>query len=134
MKLSIIITSWDTKQLLRAYLHSIRSFSPVDSFEIIVVDNASRDFSSDIVEKEFLHVTLVKSAMNTQYGAVTILASRIHSERISYNDRFIGQRKDVDLVSCRFEMPNRELQRSCKTIPTVWSAAAMYCSLHFLNK
>jgi GT2 family glycosyltransferase len=60
MKLSIIITSWDTKQLLRACLHSNRSFSPVDSFEIIVVDKASRNFSSDKVEKEFLHVTWSK--------------------------------------------------------------------------
>lgn len=65
MKLSVIIISWDTKKLLRACLYPTRSYSPVDSFETIVVANAAEDFSSDMVEKECLRVTLVKSAVNT---------------------------------------------------------------------
>jgi GT2 family glycosyltransferase len=72
MQLSIIITSWDTKQLLRACLHPTRSFSPVDSFETIVGDNASKDFPSDIAEREPLQVILVTSAVNMGHAVVTI--------------------------------------------------------------
>ncbi len=65
MRSSIIITTWNTITLLRACLYPTRSFSPVDSFETIVVANAAKDFSSDNVEKEFPRATLLKSAVNT---------------------------------------------------------------------
>lgn len=78
--MNLTITSWNLNYLLRACLYSINLFSPVDSFVTIVVDNASKDFPSDMAEREFLQVTLVKRAVNTRHAAMTISASRIHPD------------------------------------------------------
>ena len=47
--LSIVIVSWNTKELLRACLASIQG---VDA-EVFVADNASTDGSAELVETEF---------------------------------------------------------------------------------
>lgn len=149
MKLSIIITSWNTKDLLRSCLQSIRSFPPAIQFETIVVDNASKDRSAEMVEAEFSGVTLIKSLVNTGFAGgnnlgfkrstgefLLLLGSdtEVQSGSIQAMVDFLEKRKDAGLVSCRLETPNGELQHSCKRFPTVTNAAFKYCSLHFLNK
>lgn len=44
-KTSIIILSYNTCQLIKECIESIRKFTPTDSYEIIVVDNGSKDNS-----------------------------------------------------------------------------------------
>ncbi|MDW8106012.1 MAG: glycosyltransferase, partial [Armatimonadota bacterium] len=39
--LSICIVNWNTRELLRACLHSLYRYPPLEPFEVIVVDNAS---------------------------------------------------------------------------------------------
>lgn len=149
MKLSIIITSWNTQHLLQACLRSIRSFSPACSFETIVVDNASHDSSVGMVEKEFPNVTLVKNSVNAGYAGgnnigyknshgeyILLLGSdtEVFSNSIQQMIELLDSRQDVGIVSCRLELPNGTLQRSCKRFPTVMNAVAMYCSLHAFNK
>ncbi len=149
MKLSIIITSWNTKKLLHACLASINSFPPSVSFEIIVVDNASDDDSGSMVENLFPNVTLIKNTINAGYAGgnnigykssageyILLLGSdtEVFSNTIQTLIDYLDHNKDVGLVSCRFELPNGELQHSCKKFPTVLNAIATYCSLHFLNK
>ncbi len=79
--LSIIIVSWNVWDLLRACLHSIeqtsrttnddaaqlRFFGPLDkpcTLEVIVVDNASRDATPDLIPSQFPWVRLLKSSTN----------------------------------------------------------------------
>jgi GT2 family glycosyltransferase len=149
MKLSIIITSWNTEKLLHACLHSIKSFLPSVLCEIIVVDNASKDASVAMVEQEFPEVKLIKSKKNSGYAGgnnlgfsysageyILLLGSdtEVFSGTIQTMIDFLDEQRDVGLVSCRLELPNGELQHSCKKFPTVANAIAMYCSLHSLNK
>ncbi len=149
MKLSIIITSWNTEKLLHACLHSIKSFPPADSCEVIVVDNFSKDASVAMVDQNFPEVRLFKSKTNTGYAGgnnhgfkysvgeyVLLLGSdtEVFSGTIQTMINFLEEQKDVGLVSCRLELPNGVLQHSCKKFPTVGNALAMYCSLHSLNK
>ena len=149
MKLSIIITSWNTEKLLHACLRSIKSFPPSVSCETIVVDNASNDASVAMVEQEFSEVRLFKNKTNTGYAGgnnlgfknstgeyILLLGSdtEVFSGTIQTMIDFLDEQKDVGLVSCRLELPNGELQHSCKKFPTVANAIAMYCSLHSLNK
>jgi N-acetylglucosaminyl-diphospho-decaprenol L-rhamnosyltransferase len=69
--LSIVIVNWNTRDLLRACLGSLRAAlrsSPLQA-EIIVVDNASTDGSADMVAVEFPEVRLIANSENLNYAA-----------------------------------------------------------------
>jgi N-acetylglucosaminyl-diphospho-decaprenol L-rhamnosyltransferase len=63
-KVSVVIVSFNTRELLRRCLEKI----PADC-ERIVVDNASEDGSADMVESEFPEVKLIRCAENRGFGA-----------------------------------------------------------------
>lgn len=72
--LSIIIVNWNTRDLLRKCLRSIEEFPPSESHEVIVLDNASKDQSAEMVRTEFPRATLLASSKNTGYAAGNNLA------------------------------------------------------------
>jgi GT2 family glycosyltransferase len=67
-QLSIIILSYNTKELIKACLHSVFSQVKGVSFEVIVVDNASSDDSISMIKKEFKKVNLIESKKNLGFG------------------------------------------------------------------
>jgi len=66
--ISVIVVNWDRRELLRASLLSLRAQSFRD-FEIIVVDNGSRDGSPAMLAEEFPDVTLIRNAENRGFCA-----------------------------------------------------------------
>ncbi|MEA2552266.1 MAG: hypothetical protein QOJ65_442 [Fimbriimonadaceae bacterium] len=72
--LSVLIVNWNTREHLRACLHSIHQFSPIEPFEIIVLDNASTDGSATMVREKFPDVKLLASDKNTGYAKGNNLA------------------------------------------------------------
>src|SRR5512140_1743055 len=72
--LSILIVNWNTRDLLRACLLSLRNNHPSTPYETIVVDNASGDDSADMVRMEFPEVQLIESETNTGYARGNNLA------------------------------------------------------------
>lgn len=69
MDLSIIIVNWNTKDFLRGCLRSVHQTIKDLSFEIIVVDNASRDGSVAMLRKEFPDVHVIENEENRGFGA-----------------------------------------------------------------
>lgn len=70
MDLSIIIPSFNTKDLLRQCLESIDDTLQNSKLkcEVIVIDNASDDGSQQMVKKEFPRVTLIENKENLGYA------------------------------------------------------------------
>lgn len=66
---SIIIVSFNTRDLLRDCLRTVKETCSGLSYEIIVVDNASRDGSAAMVEQEFPEVRLIHSPINLGFAA-----------------------------------------------------------------
>lgn len=66
LDLSIIIVNWNTKQLLLDCIASIYGTVKRSSFEVIVVDNASTDGSSEAVSLAYPDVKVLKNLSN--YG------------------------------------------------------------------
>ncbi len=64
---SIIILSYNTKELLKKCLRSVITHLDKKTFELIVVDNASSDGSSEMVRKDFPEVLLVENKENTGF-------------------------------------------------------------------
>jgi GT2 family glycosyltransferase len=71
---SIIIVSFNTRELLRECLESVIRESANLSVEILVVDNNSLDGSPQMVEEEFPQVRLLRSEINLGFGSANNLA------------------------------------------------------------
>ncbi|MEW5883354.1 MAG: glycosyltransferase family 2 protein [Armatimonadota bacterium] len=66
--LSIVIVNWNTKALLEKCLASLQRHAPSESYEVIVVDNASSDGSADMIRDRFPQVRLLAQAENRGYA------------------------------------------------------------------
>ena len=78
--LSIVIVSWNTKQLLSRCLESIsgqEGFSMPGEVEIILVDNASTDGSVEMVREQFPDVVVIENARNNGFAAANNQGLRI---------------------------------------------------------
>ncbi len=69
--LSVVIVNWNVRELLRRCLMSIyiNWRLPPEALEVIVVDNASHDGSSEMVCREFPQVTLIANQDNLGFTA-----------------------------------------------------------------
>jgi N-acetylglucosaminyl-diphospho-decaprenol L-rhamnosyltransferase len=66
--LSIVITSWNTSDLLKRCLASLLRCPQRCYFEVIVTDNASTDGSSEMVMREFPTVRLIQNMANLGFA------------------------------------------------------------------
>lgn len=68
MDLSVIIVSFNTKELVEQCLNSVFKFTKGIKFEVIVVDNASTDGSIELVKKKFPQVKLILNDLNLGFS------------------------------------------------------------------
>jgi GT2 family glycosyltransferase len=146
-RLSIIITNWNTRELVREALVSILRQPPTVAYEIIVVDNASEDGSAGMIAESFPTVTLIRNNRNEGYakannqgatmakGEMLLLLGSdvlIIDESLQRMFGYLSSRSDVGAVSCRLLNPDRTVQQSCRRFPTLGDAVLTYLSLHGL--
>jgi hypothetical protein len=81
MDISIIIVTWNTRDLLQSCLESIYKTIHDISYEIICVDNASRDGSVAMLQKKYPEVRLIQNEGNRGFGAANNQAMRIMTGR-----------------------------------------------------
>jgi GT2 family glycosyltransferase len=74
--LSIVIVNYNTRDLLRECLNSIRGNCGDFSFKVVVIDNASTDGSQGMVEAQFPEVDLLASEMNGGFAYANNLGLR----------------------------------------------------------
>lgn len=112
--ISIIIVSYNTRDLLRQCLESLDRHCP--DAEVIVVDNASRDDSAEMVRGDFPHVKLIALSENRGFAggnnaglkqATGDLLLLLNSDTVVEDDslqrcaEWIAQRPDIGAVSPR---------------------------------
>jgi len=71
---SLIIVSFNTRDVLRESLQSVERERGDLTLEIFVVDNNSHDDSVEMVEAEFPHVRVIRSSVNLGFGAANNVA------------------------------------------------------------
>ncbi len=72
--LSIVIVSFNTREVLRRCLNTLATEAKQLSVEVLVVDNASRDGSIEMVASEFPHVRVLQAGGNLGFAAANNLA------------------------------------------------------------
>ncbi len=73
---SVIIVSFNTREVLRQCLQSVLDDSSGIAAEILVVDNSSSDGSPEMIEQDFPQVRVIRSAINLGFGEGNNVALR----------------------------------------------------------
>lgn len=79
--LSVIIVSFNTRALLHECLLTLFKFEQNLTMEVIVIDNASKDGSQEMVKQEFPNVRLIESTINLGFAAASNLGFRLSNGR-----------------------------------------------------
>ena len=82
MDLSIAVVSYNTRDLLLDCLQSVRDRTADVDYELIVVDNASRDGSAEAVRAGFPDVTVLANAENVGFARACNQAASVSSGQI----------------------------------------------------
>ncbi len=136
-RLSIIIVNWNTRELLRACLDSLRESAEIDNIEIIVVDNASSDGSAEMVVREFPETAVIQipenrgfsSGNNAGMAAATgeyVLLLNSDTEVRGNALRLMCEHMDayprIGALGARLLNPDGSIQMSCRSFPSYRTA------------
>ena len=75
--ISIIIVNYNTGNLTLDCLHSVYEKTSDVSYEIIVVDNASEDGSSQLIRATFKNITLIENQSNIGFGGANNMGAEV---------------------------------------------------------
>lgn len=134
---SIIVVSWNTKKLLRECLRSVWEATHAVTFEVMVVDNGSRDGSAEMVMDEFPLVNLFQTGSNLGFAKATNIGIRKSSGRyvclvnsdvvvregcIDKMYLYLEQHGSAGMLAPRILNPDLTLQRSCRGTLSLWNS------------
>lgn len=129
--LSIVIVSWNTRELTRECLTSIYEHRPRIPFEVIVVDNGSEDDSVEMVRREFGQVRLIDTGENLLFSEGNNVGARAAEGRmlclLNSDTRvtpgafeamveFLDEHPDYATVAPKLLNPDGTVQPSCSRI------------------
>lgn len=127
--LSIIILSYNTKDILKDCLVSLKESLKGISAEVWVVDNASKDGSPEMVKSKFPWVNLVVSNRNLGFAKgnnlvkdrvvgkyVLFLNSDVitNYDAIYYSLRYLIENKDIGALTCKVVLPDGSLDKDTR--------------------
>jgi len=142
LSLDIVIVSYQSPQLLRECLTSLREHAPSVPTRIFVVDNGSTDGTIEMLRRDFPEVELFASAENLGFSKANNLAIRRGSGRyvlvLNPDTRLVENALDplaalmearpkVAVCGCRLELEDGTFDHAAKrTFPTPLGALAHF--------
>lgn len=145
MDLSIIIVSWNVKELLKKCLQSIYDKTQGLEFEVFVVDNASKDGSALMVASKFTEVNLIASNENLGFAKANNLAleqaqgkyvlflnpdTELTENSFKVILDLMEQDEKIALSTCQLIYPDGTLQKNIKNNPNLCDQILILLKLH----
>lgn len=134
--LSIVIVSYNTKEILKDCLESLKKVKDEVEFETIVSDNASIDGSVEMVKKNFPWVKLIENKDNLGFSKGNNAASNlckgeyvlflnsdtvVHKDTLKKTYEYLERNRDVGSVTCKIVLPNGKLDKDTRrSFPSPW--------------
>src|SRR3989338_8193702 len=147
MGISIVIVSFNTKELLIDCLKSLKKALKNLKNEIFVVDNNSHDQTVETVKTLFSEVKIIANSQNLCFSKANNLAikkakgkfvlilnpdTKVMPETIKTMLKFMEKDENIACATCRVELPDGSLDLDCRRhFPTPWRA---FCHFLFLSK
>ncbi|HVP36196.1 MAG TPA: glycosyltransferase family 2 protein, partial [Terriglobales bacterium] len=134
--LSIIIVSYNVKEFISECLRSIFNSKIQKEFEVIVVDNGSKDKTVKMIRKDFMKVYLIENNENKGFAAANNQGlnkakgefvlflnpdTSVLSEAIEKSMTFLSETPEAGAVGCKILNQDGSLQPSCKSFPDFWN-------------
>lgn len=147
MDVSVIIVSWNTRDILRDCLKSIAEQTRRVTYEIIVVDNASSDDTVEMLERDFPQVKVVENEENLGFSRGNNIGidrssgcymALVNSDVILLDgclDRmvdYMDSHPKTGMAGPRALNRDGSLQVSCRKFPTLWNNFCQTIGLNYL--
>lgn len=136
MDLSVVIVSWNTRELLSQCLKAIFA-SPLNcEFDVWVVDNASKDASAEMVRNQFPQVRLIENSENVGFarannqaiqqsiGNYVLLVNSdaiVKPSALSNIVAFMASHNDAGIAGGKLIWPDGSFQSSFSDFPSLFS-------------
>jgi len=144
--LSIIIVNFNTYGVLDSCLKSIyQGHLDKSKFEIIVVDNNSKDDSVRQIKKHFPEVILIENKKNEGFAAANNKGIKktvgefilflnpdtlLNGNTLSTMLKFMKENSDVGIATCRVNLATGNIDDAChRGFPTPWNALCHFSGL-----
>lgn len=149
MQLSIIIVTWNVKDLLKKCLHSIYQHTQGIDFEIIVIDNASKDNTVLMIVQEFPEVKVIASNQNLGFakannsglehaqGKYILFMNpdmELTENTFAKMINLMEQDPKIGLSACQLMYPDQTRQNNIKNNPGLCDQLLILLKLHHLFK
>lgn len=135
-KLSVVIVSFNSEDFINRCLSSLLKYLPANS-EVIVLDNASKDETLNILSEFKSKIKIIKSDKNLGFAKGNNLAvqdtngeylfflnpdTEIKKDFFQSMLAFLESNSQIGIVGPKLIMPNGEIQPSVKNLPTLLGA------------
>lgn len=146
--LSIVIVSYNTKDVLKECLESIHKTAKNLSFEVIVVDNASKDGTAEAITNFQLPISNFKFIQNKENlgfskannvgiketsGRYVLFLNPdvvVYEKTLEGMVKFMDKEKQVGAATCKVMLPSGKIDdASHRGFPTPWNAFAHFSGL-----
>jgi hypothetical protein len=132
MDLSVVVLSYNVRDLTRKCLHSIHDHTVDIEYEVIVVDDNSPDASSTMVKDEFPWCRLIVNPKNLLYSAANNVGWReamgryviflncdveVIDDAFTRMVKFMDKHPDVDGAGCKLLNPDGSIQYCVRADP-----------------
>ena len=136
INISVVIVAWNAKKYVELCLQSLADAPPRRGMEVFVVDNASADGTSEMIEACFPWVRLIKSPENLGFSRGNNVAIRKTTGRyvalvnpdvivfpgcLDALADFLDENPQVGNVGPRVFNPDMTQQSTCRRFPTLWN-------------
>ncbi len=146
MDLSVIIVSYNTKEVLKKCIGSIYANVTGIKFEVIVVDNASADGTGKELSKlNHPNYKYIQNNDNLGFSKANNVGIKrssgryvlflnpdtlVHKNTLSEMLKFMEKTPDCGASTCKVVLPNGEIDDSChRGFPTPWNAFTHFSGL-----
>jgi len=149
MDLSVITVTWNSAELIREQIKSVKAGCKNISFEEIIVDNASTDKTADVIAGEFPDIKLIRNDKNRGFAFPNNQAAklaqgefllflnpdmRVEDGSLDKMVEWMRYHQDVGVASCKLldERGNLNTEALPRRFPTVWDQLAIILKLPHL--
>jgi len=130
--ITIIIVTYNSEKFIRNCIDSIQKKTKRTDYEIVVVDNNSRDNTAEIIYKEFKNVRLIRNRKNVGFAVANNIAIErskgdlimlLNPDTVLENDAigvlsdFLSKNTDVGCAGSKLLYFDGTLQLSCRRFP-----------------